>query len=383
MNQLKISTVSFLAVPAFVSLLASCAPAQTAMPANANWKMAPISPQTQWAKEVSPANALPAYPRPQMTAPTGNRSTAPVEPPVSTAPVEPPPTFDAVAYGQLPKQVLTFWQAKSDKPTPWLFHIHGGGWTSQQRIFGLVTVPGFVQDMLDHGISVVTVEYRLLDEAAADGLNPPVKGPMLDCARALQFVRSKAKEWNLDKKRVALCGDSAGGCTALWLAFHKDLANPKSRDLVARESTRPLCVAVQHPQTTLDPQQMREWIPKLEYGDQAFGIKADLTAKKSSFEVFLAEREKLLPLINKLSPYALVTRNAPPVFMFYYTAPVFDQSQQDVHSANFGAKLQEKCQRLGVECELVYPGAPGVVEANPYHKIYFEKYFLEKLLGGK
>jgi len=293
----------------------------------------------------------------------------------------PPPTFGEVAYGQSPKQVLTFWQAKSDKPTPWLFHIHGGAWTSQQRIFGLVTTPGFVQDMLDHGISVVSVEYRFLDEATADGLHPPVKGPMLDCARALQFVRSKSKEWNLDKKRVALCGDSAGGCTALWLAFHKDLADPTSRDLVARESTRPLCVAVQHPQTTLDPQQMRDWIPNLEYGDEAFGINADPVKKLSSFEVFLAEREKLLPLINEYSPYALVTRDAPPVFMFYYSSPAIGQIQKEtVHSANFGAKLQEKCQRLGVECELVYPGAPGI-EANPYHKIYFEKYFLEKLLG--
>ena len=312
-------------------------------------------------------------------------SAAPVVPSVSTIPFDPslpPPTFGEVAYGRSPKQVLTFWQAKSDKPTPWLFHIHGGAWMSQQRIFGLVTVPGFVQDMLDHGISVVTVEYRLLDDAKADGVSPPVRGPMLDCARALQFVRSKSKAWNLDKKRVALCGDSAGGCTALWLAFHKDLANPKSRDLVARESTRPLCVAVQHPQTTLDPQQMREWIPKLEYGDQAFGMSADPVKKLSAFEVFLAEREKLLPLINKLSPYALLTRDAPPVFMFYYTAPVFDQNQQDVHSANFGVKLQEKCQRLGVECELVYPGAPGI-EANPNHKLYFEKYFLEKLLGAK
>lgn len=305
--------------------------------------------------------------------------------PAATTPAElpvPPPTFGEVSYGQSPKQVLTFWQAKSDRPTPWLFHIHGGAWTSQQRIFGLVAAPGFVQDMLNHGVSVVTVEYRFLDEAAADGLNPPVKGPMFDCARALKFVRSKAKEWNLDKKRVALCGDSAGGCTALWLAFHKDLADPRSVDLVARESTRPLCVAVQGPQTSLDPQQIRDWIPKLEYGAQAFGVNADPVNKLSGFEVFLTEREKLLPLINEYSPYALVTRHAPPVFMFYYAAPVFDQNQQDVHSANFGVKLKEKCQRLGVECELVHPGVPGI-EANPNPKIHFEKYFLEKLFSGK
>ena len=71
MNQLKISSVSFLAVPAFVGFLTSCAPAQPAMradvPAKSNWKMAPVSLSTKWAKQVSPANALPEYPRPQMT----------------------------------------------------------------------------------------------------------------------------------------------------------------------------------------------------------------------------------------------------------------------------------------------------------------------------
>ena len=71
MNLLKNSSVSLLAVPAFVGFLATGAPAQTAMradvPAQSNWKMAPVSLSTKWAKQVSPANALPEYPRPQMT----------------------------------------------------------------------------------------------------------------------------------------------------------------------------------------------------------------------------------------------------------------------------------------------------------------------------
>ena len=37
------------------------------VPANSTWKMAPVSLSTEWAKQVSPANALPEYPRPQMT----------------------------------------------------------------------------------------------------------------------------------------------------------------------------------------------------------------------------------------------------------------------------------------------------------------------------
>jgi hypothetical protein len=28
------------------------------------------------------------------------------------------------------------------------------------------------------------------------------------------------------------------------------------------------------------------------------------------------------------------------------------------HAANFGLGLQEKCQSVGVECRLIYPGSP-------------------------
>ncbi len=82
--------------------------------------------------------------------------------------------------------------------------------------------------MMQNGISVVSVEYRFIKEATADGVVPPVHGPLHDAARALQFVRSKADEWNIDKTRIAASGGSAGACTSLWLAFHSDLADPNS-----------------------------------------------------------------------------------------------------------------------------------------------------------
>ena len=38
-------------------------------------------------------------------------------------------------------------------------------------------------------------------------------------------MRSKAGEWNIDKKRIGATGGSAGGCSSLWLAFHDDMAD--------------------------------------------------------------------------------------------------------------------------------------------------------------
>ena len=269
-----------------------------------------------------------------------------------------PPTLKDVAYGTHPKQVLHFWKAESDKPTPLLFFIHGGGWTGGNRSSG---VAGLLSEMLKNGISVVSVEYRFISEATADGVVPPVKGPLTDAARALQFVRSKAAEWNIDKARIGASGGSAGACTSLWLAFHDDMADPKSSDPVARESTRLWCAAVSAPQTTLDPKQMKEWTPNSKYGGHAFGFKGDPAKKLSPFDDFLAGREKILPWIAEYSPYALVSKDDAPVAMYFGAAPALGQEQKDpTHTANFGLKLQEHCKELGVPCELVYAGAPDV-----------------------
>lgn len=286
----------------------------------------------------------------------------------------PEPTLYDVAYGPHPKQIMHFWQAKSDQPTPLLFFIHGGGWSGGDRMSGL---KGLLPAMLKEGISVVSVEYRFIREATADGVNPPVDGPLRDAAHALQFVRSKAAEWNIDKTRIAASGGSAGACTSLWLAFHDDLADPKSSDPVARESTRLLCAAVDGAQTTLDPQQMKEWTPNSNYGGHAFGFTGDPANHVTQFAQFLAGREKILPWIAEYSPYALVTSDDPPIYLHYGGPPAMGQDQKDpTHTSNFGVKLQEHLRAAGVECELSYPGAPDVKHATTL------EYLVAKLKGA-
>ena len=194
---------------------------------------------------------------------------------------------------------------------------------------------------------------------------PPVKGPLHDAARALQFVRSKSAEWNIDKQRIGASGGSAGACSSLWLAFHPDMADAKSSDPIARESTRLWCAAVIGAQTTLDPQQMKEWTPNSNYGGHAFGFAGDPEKKLSQFAEFLAKRDTILPWIAEYSPYALVTSDDPPIYLSYGPPPALGQEQKDpTHTANFGVKLQEQCKKVGVACELVYQGAPDVKHAT-------------------
>jgi len=284
------------------------------------------------------------------------------------------PTYANVAFGTHERQVLDFYRAASDQPTPLVFHIHGGGW-----VYGDKKEVAKLEKYLAAGISVVSINYRYSTQAQLAGVQPPVKWPLEDIARALQFVRSKAAEWNIDKTHIGATGGSAGACSSLWLAFHKDLADPKSADPIARESTRLCCAAVNIAQTSLDPQQLKEWTPNSKYGGHAFGFMPDpkdLKTRDTQFAEFLAARESILPWIKEYSPYEHVTADDPPIYLHYDTPPALGQDQKDpTHTANFGVKLQEKLRSVGIECELVYPGAPGVKHPK------LEDYLIAKLKG--
>ena len=252
-----------------------------------------------------------------------------------------------VPYGKHPRQVLDFYQAKSDKPTPVVFYIHGGGWQGGDKSS---IKP---QPFLDKGISVVAINYRYVKNGVEDKVEPPVKAPLEDAARALQFVRSKAAEWNLDKKRIGATGGSAGGCSSLWLAFHDDMADPASKDPIARESTRLYCASVNGAQTSLDPKELRAWMPNYHYGAHAFGL--------PNFQSLLDNRAKVLKWIKEYSPIEHVTRDDPPIALFYSgdkNAKVGDSPGDPTHSPILGIQLAAKLKAAGMDVVLVYPGHP-------------------------
>jgi acetyl esterase/lipase len=255
-----------------------------------------------------------------------------------------------VPYGKHPRQVLDFYPAPSDKPTPVVLYIHGGGWRNGDKKIN-------PQRYLDNGISVVAINYRFVQHGEEENVVPPVQAPLYDAARALQFIRSKAKEWNLDKERIGATGGSAGACTSLWLAFHDDLAKPDSDDPIARESTRLYCAAVNGAQVSLDPKELREWMPNYRYGAHAFGLK--------SFQELYDNREKVLKWIKEYSPIEHVSSDDPPIALFYAgEVPVVGSSPKDpTHSGIMGVKLAERLNEAKVDVVLVHPG-----QSHPKYK---------------
>ena len=96
-------------------------------------------------------------------------------------------TYENIKYGPHERNVLDFWQAKSDKPTPVLVSIHGGGFVAGNKS----VPPQLLKDCLDAGISVAAINYRYSTQAIAPA-------SFQDGARALQFLRSKANDWKID-----------------------------------------------------------------------------------------------------------------------------------------------------------------------------------------
>jgi len=266
-----------------------------------------------------------------------------------------PATLADVSYGPHFRQTMDVWLAPSTKPSPLVIYIHGGGWGAQDKtdIHQHLDVRAF----LDAGISVASINYRFLVDANAVKVSPPLQWPLMDAARALQHLRSKADEWNLDKTRIAASGVSAGGCSSLWLAMHDDMADVKSADPIARESTRVLFTVTKAPQPSLDPKQLVEWIPNSEYGGHAFGYIGK--TRKETFALFLANREKHLADLQEWSPMSHVSADDP--FAVLLTTkedklPVKGETQKDpTHSAVLGLMLQDALKPLGVKCEVRHP----------------------------
>ena len=258
-----------------------------------------------------------------------------------TKPLE--PTHANVAYGPHERNVLDFYKANGDGPRPLLVYIHGGGWVVGDKKQDSKNF----QPFLDKGISYAAINYRLTPDN-------PLPAPVHDAARAIQFLRTKAAEWNIDTKHIALTGGSAGACTSMWLLLHDDLADPKATDLVLRESTRVCAAAVNAGQVSIDPKVCEEWL-----GPNVLKHRMiNMAVGEKTIEGALASYEKYRPLYAEFSAYNHVDAKDPPLLMTYgpdMTLPSKDAGH-GIHHPVYGVKLKEKSDKLGHECHLLIPG---------------------------
>jgi len=117
------------------------------------------------------------------------------------------------------KLVGDLYLPKSRAKAPVLVAIHGGGWQVGNRQFyrywGLFLARA--------GYAVFAIDYRL----GKPGVYPAA---VYDAKAAVQFVRAKAAEFDLDPDRIGLVGDSAGAHLAAQVALAGDQYTSAYRD---------------------------------------------------------------------------------------------------------------------------------------------------------
>ena len=267
----------------------------------------------------------------------------------------PKPDHADVVYGPHPRNVFDLWLPSTGaQPRPLVIFIHGGGFRQgdKTRISA-----GTIKEYLAAGWAVASVNYRLTNSA-------PAPAAYLDCARALQYLRHHAAKWALDPKRVALTGSSAGAGTSLWIAFHDDLADPKSADPIARHSTRVSCVVVTNGQSSYDPRfAAKAGIPRPNFERHDFflpfyGITRDEIDTPKAYQRY-----------ESAAPITYLSREDPPVMLRYGFRNEKVSPESDlglvVHHPLLGIALKREMDKLGIECIVQYKGPADETVQEP------------------
>lgn len=267
----------------------------------------------------------------------------------------PTPTHADVKYGPHERNVLDLWFAKSDKPTPLVVFIHGGGFVRGGKSGAS---PDALKRCLDAGVSFMAINYRFRQHA-------PIQDILRDTARSIQFVRLNAVKYNIDPKRIAAFGGSAGAGSSLWLAVHDDLADPKSDDPVLRQSSRIAAAGCMNGQATYD---MTEWEKLIGQFKPEWVRGEDEDVKfyhfKSRDDFKTPEGRKILADCSMISQ---ITKDDPPIIM---TCSMPDGEPQDrgqlIHHPRHAKVVKKRCDEVGVKCEihLGESGGQGRASAN-------------------
>ncbi len=278
---------------------------------------------------------------------------------------KPKPDLADVKYGLHERNVFDLWKAKSDKPTPLVLYIHGGGFKAGDK---KTLSAGRLKEYLDLGYSVAAINYRLTNVA-------PAPAQYLDCGRALQFLRSKAAEYNIDPALVASTGGSAGAGTSMWLAFHDDLADPKSEDPVARQSTRLTVVAVDNGQSSYDPRFAEKiGLPRPNFERHDFFLPFYGITREE------IDTEKAYKRYEEFAAITYLTKDDPPAHLSYSFADEKCDATSNlglvVHHPRFGIALKERMDALKIDCVVQYKGQPS--EGERVSPVAFIRKHLER-----
>jgi acetyl esterase/lipase len=221
----------------------------------------------------------------------------------------------------------------SDKPTPLVIFIHGGGWYEGDK-----SKPHAVF-LVEQGFAVASINYRLVDEATWPAQIHDVKA-------AIRFLRKNAAQYNIDPNKIGVWGMSAGGHLAALAGASGDVPELEGNEGVQNVSSRVQAVV--------------DWFGPTDFISIADGEPIARNAQGILTRFFggVVSEKKLEA--KAASPVAYASKDDPPFLLIHGDA---DKLVPLVQSQRMEAALKAQ----GAPCELiVVPGVGHQMFDRPY-----------------
>lgn len=287
-----------------------------------------------------------------------------------------------IAYDSKPRTQFDIWLPESGTPTGLILYVHGGGFTSGDKDFvssvqsgGAWDFPTDIRYLLQNNIAFATVRYTLLNPT---GETEGVKKPMADVRRALQYIRSRATDFNIDKNKIIMAGNSAGAGTSLWIAFNNDFANASNSDPVLRESSRVKGVVALETQSSYNIED--RWVNDVfvdysitwsqllanEMGNiqKIYGVASLAQYESPAIDAYRAEVD-MLALLSADDPEIWINNTLRDVINPYspFTPDI------PSHHAYHARELKERADAVGVN-NVTYYGKAPIIYADPSNETW-------------
>ncbi len=109
-------------------------------------------------------------------------------------------------------QLDIYLPANASGVRPLLVWIHGGAWNHNDKYADMGYMKKTIRSFLENGYALASIDYR-------HSTTKIFPAQIHDCAQALEFLHTNAAKYNIDRKRIALVGFSAGGHLASLLGL--------------------------------------------------------------------------------------------------------------------------------------------------------------------
>ena len=256
------------------------------------------------------------------------------------ADVSPRSEMIAVGSGRPDVRLVVYERPERERPSGALVWIHGGGLVMGAPEGGEGLCSRLAAEL---GIVVVSVDYRLAPEH-------PFPAGLEDCYAALEWVHDRAGELGVDRRRVAVGGDSAGGGLAAALA-----------QMAADRGGPAVCFQLLHYPMLDDRTTLRTGLDALVW---------TMRSNRWAWAAYLGHP----PTVTEQRPYASASRRTdlgglPPAWIGVGDIDLFHDECVD-----YAARLRA----AGVPCELhvepgMYHGADQLMPAAPSMRAFLDR----------